>query len=116
MNKELPKNISRNLCSVFFFAAILGLGYIDYITSDYSLILFYILVAVAATWYLNIRHGISSSILSVILQAISDYNDHHDEVFQAVYYWNWGNSLVIMIVICLFVHIIKCHEISGAHR
>src|SRR5512137_2422249 len=101
MITELPKYISKNLISIVCFTIILVLGFIDFITSDYSLILFYIIVVVAATWFINIWYGIAGAVISGVIQAVADYYDHHDEVFQTLYYWNWTSELIVIIIVCL---------------
>jgi hypothetical protein len=85
----------------------LMLAYVDYLTSDYSLVLFYILIVLAATWYTNIVFGICSAILCALVEAISDYYVHHDAVFNYVYYWNWTCNLMIYATFCFIIHYIR---------
>jgi inner membrane protein involved in colicin E2 resistance len=101
-------NISTKLSKIMTYLlsiiVMLILAYVDYLTSDYSLVLFYILIVSVSSWYTNIGFGIISATLCAIVEAVSDYYVHGDAVFNSVYYWNWSCNLIIYatlsIVIC----------------
>ena len=83
------------------------LGYVDYLSSDYSLALFYIMIIVAATWYSSFTFGTVSAVFSTVAEAVSDYCVHGEAVFNPLYYWNWSCDLVVFVIICALVEIIK---------
>jgi hypothetical protein len=102
-SNKLVKILAYPLSMIFMFL----LAYIDYITADYSLILFYVLIVVAATWYTNIVFGICSATLCAIVEAVSDYYVHHNAVFNPVYYWNWACNLIIYVTLATFIYYVK---------
>jgi hypothetical protein len=102
-SKKLTKILAYPLSIIFM----LMLAYVDYLTSDYSLVLFYILIVVASTWYTNIAFGISSATLCAIFEAVSDYYVHHDAVFNPVYYWNWTCNLIIYVTLAIIIHYVR---------
>ena len=107
----IAKVINKNIAFTIFVILLAVLGYVDYLTSDYSLALFYILYVVGLTWYTNMVYGMMGAFMATISGAISDYYTHFDAVFQPMYYWNWGNDLIIFIIISVSVTYIKRHHI-----
>ena len=105
-----PHAISKNIAVIFFIVMLLILGLVDYITYDYSMVLFYILYVVGLTWYTTTAYGILGAFMATITEAISDYYTHNDAVFHAVYYWNWCNDLIIFMILCIMVAYIKKHN------
>jgi hypothetical protein len=105
-SKKLTKILVYPLTIIF----LLVLAYVDYLTSDYSLVLFYILIVVAATWYTNIVFGICCATLCVIAEAVSDYYVHHDAVFHPLYYWNWTCNLIIYVMLSIIIYIVRLKQ------
>ena len=113
MAKTLQKEKSalrNNIIFILFMVFMLLIGYLDYLTSDYSMALFYILYVTGLSWYLNASYGMVGAVMATIVAALSDYFDPHDSVFQPVYYWNWFSSMVVLIMICAAVTLIKKHN------
>ena len=111
MFSALEKILTNNIAFAIFIVLLAVLGYVDYLTADYSLALFYILYVVGLTWYTNIAYGMIGAFMATIAGAISDYFTHYDAVFHPIYYWNWINDLIIFIVISVTVSYIKRHHI-----
>lgn len=105
-SKKLTKILAYPLTITFM----LVLAYVDYLTSDYSLVLFYILIVVAATWYTNIVFGICCATLCVIVGAVSDYYVHHDAVFHTLYYWNWTCNLIIYVMLSIIIYFVRLKQ------
>lgn len=103
--------ITKNIAVILFIVMLFALGFVDYLTSDYSMVLFYLLYIVGLTWYTSVAYGILGAFMATITEAISDYYTHYDTVFQPIYYWNWRNDLLIFIIICIMVTYIKKHHI-----
>ena len=101
------KRVPKTLVYIASIAITLMLGYIDYLSSDYSLALFYIMIIVAATWYSSFTFGLVSAVFSTVVEAVSDYCVHGEAVFHPLYYWNWSCDLVVFVIICALVEIIK---------
>jgi len=95
------RNILAYLLSIIY---MLVLAYVDYVTSDYSLILFYILIVSASTWYTTIGFGVLSATFCGIVQAVSDYYVHGSEVFAPIYYWNWICNFLIYVTLAFIIH------------
>jgi len=100
------KILAYPLSIIFMFL----LAYIDYITADYSLVLFYVLIVVGATWYTNLVFGTCIATLCAIAGAVSDYDVHHDAVFHPVYYWNWSCNLIIYVTLSFLIYYIKIKQ------
>jgi hypothetical protein len=99
--------LNKILVYLISLMSMLILAYIDYLTSDYSLVLFYILIVSASTWYTNIAFGFLSATLCAIFESISDYYVHGGEVFSSVYYWNWSCNLIIYVTLSAIIYYMK---------
>jgi hypothetical protein len=108
---EIEKVLTKNIAFAIFVILLAVLGYIDYLTSDYSLALFYILYVVGLTWYTDMTYGVMGAFMATISGAISDYYTHFDAVFQPMYYWNWFSNFLIFTIISISVAYIKRHHI-----
>jgi K+-sensing histidine kinase KdpD len=104
---KTPRKLSKIITYLLCMAFMLILAYVDYLTSDYSLVLFYILLVFASSWYTNIAFGILSAFLCAIVEAVSDYYVHGNAVFNAVHYWNWSCNLVIYVTLASIVCYLK---------
>jgi len=98
-----PKKLSKIITYLLSITFMLILAYVDYLTSDYSLVLFYILLVSASSWYTNIGFGILSASLCAIVESISDYYDHGSAAFSPVYYWNWSCNLIIYVTWAIII-------------
>jgi hypothetical protein len=76
---------------------IITIGYIDFITGDFELDVFYIAVIFLVTWFGNKYIGIAIVVESIIAEILSDYYLHHNSVFAKIYYWNTISALVIFL-------------------
>jgi hypothetical protein len=83
------------------------LGYIDYLTGDYSMNMFYLVVIFAVTFFTNKYYGIVCATEAVMAEAMADYYVHKGFVFEMIYYWNWMSDLVIFVGLCIATSFVK---------
>lgn len=103
-------NITKILAYPLSIIIMFMLAYVDYLTADYSLVLFYVLIVVGATWYTNLAFGICIATLCAIVEAVSDYYVHHGAVLHPVYYWNWTCNLVIYVTLSFVIYYVKIKQ------
>ena len=83
------------------------LGYLDFLTGDYSLDPFYLAAIFIVTWFVGIFCGMICVVEAVMAEAVSDFYVHGGEVFNPFHYWNWGSDLIVFSVFCLLVGMIR---------
>ena len=105
--KNTANKFNRVVVYLLSLMSMLILAYIDYLTSDYSLVLFYILIVTISSYYTNNIFGILSATLCAVAGAISDYCVHSNEVFSSVYYWNWSCYLIIYVTLSIIIYYMK---------
>ena len=88
-------------------ALILSLGYVDYLTGDYSMEMFYLVAIYAVTWFTNKWFGIICAIEAVSAEALADYCVHNGAVFDKLHYWNWGSDLVLFVGFCMVTSLVR---------
>ncbi len=102
-----PLTALPNLLFFISLMLIVLLGYLDYLSGDFSFDFFYLAVIFIVTWYTNFTLGIIFVAESVIAEVISDYYVHYDSVFQTLYYWNWFSDLFVFSIFCYLVSVIR---------
>ena len=81
---------------------VLLLGAVDYLTGDYSLVIFYLIPVSTAAWFGGIVWGGLTAVLCGIARVVSDYLLHGREVTSPLHYWNYSVELFFfLIVVCL---------------
>jgi len=88
-------------------ALIVGLGYVDYLTGDYSMDTFYLLVIFGITWFTGRGFGAICAVEAVLAETFADYYSHNGEVLNSVYYWNWTSDLLIFLALCFFTAYVR---------
>lgn len=106
-NRNTSKKDTDILVYVLSTIFVFILAYIDYLTSDYSLVLFYIVLIVASTWYTNIVFGFCIATLCAIVEAVSDYYVHSDAVFNSLYYLNWTCNILIYMSLSITIYYVR---------
>jgi len=101
------KQYANILACMLSITLALLLAYVDYITSDYSLVLFYILLVTATTWYTNLVIGVFIATLCAIVEAVSDYFVHHDAVFNSLHYWNWTCNFLLYCALSFIIYYVR---------
>jgi diguanylate cyclase (GGDEF)-like protein len=101
---------SRSPETIFFIsiALLLMLGWFDYLTGDYSLIVFYLIPVSLAAWFVSKRSGLILCVLALITRITADeaYNTFS---FQnsALHYWNISIEFVFLMIMSLLFSMLK---------
>jgi len=91
-------------CSVF----LLFLGWLDIITGDYSLIVFYLIPVSFAAWFVGKRSGLLFCLLSLIVRVIADEATRQSFVsHSALHYWNEVIEFIFLLIMSLLFSALK---------
>jgi hypothetical protein len=90
------------LVSGFLLVALIG--YIDYVTGDYSILVFYLIPIALEAWYLGRWGGIAMAVASGIARIASDYTSYTNS---SLMYWNSTEDMIFMLVVALLVPTVK---------
>jgi diguanylate cyclase (GGDEF)-like protein len=86
----------------------LALGYLDVITGDYSLIVFYLIPVSLAAWFVNIRSGLLFCGLAVVVRVIADEWSRPLLFTRSVlHYWNELIEFLFLIIMSLLFSTLK---------
>jgi K+-sensing histidine kinase KdpD len=95
---------SRSPRAVLFIciALLLLLGWIDYLTGDYSLIVFYLIPVSLAAWFASKRSGLFLCVLSLITRITADAAPRTFS-FQnsTLHYWNLSIEFLLLLIMSL---------------
>ncbi|MEI6305273.1 MAG: hypothetical protein WCP33_00475 [Deltaproteobacteria bacterium] len=84
------------------------LGWLDYLTGDYSLIIFYLIPVGLATWYTGKESGLIFSALSFFTRLLADAASISFELHAStMYYWNVFVEFVFLLIMSLLISVLK---------
>lgn len=83
------------------------LCWLDYITGDYSLIIFYLFPVSLAAWFISRSAGISFCLLSFIARFIADVSATPAIRYSNLHYWNILVELSFLIIMSLLLSMLK---------
>jgi hypothetical protein len=92
---------------IIVLSVIIGLGYVDYLTGDYSMNPFYLLVIFGVSWFTGRGFGTICAVEAVFAEIFADYYSHHGDVLNSLYYWNWTSDLLIFLSLCFLTAYIR---------
>lgn len=93
---------------LFCFFTLLILGWLDVITGDYSLIVFYLIPVSLAAWFVSKRCGLLFCLLTVVVRVIADEWFHSFTFTRSVMnYWNVFIELLFLIIMTLLFSALK---------
>lgn len=99
-----PPAMTLLFCSVF----LLLLGWLDIITGDYSLIVFYLIPVSLATWIVGKRSGLLFCFLSLAVRVVADEAYHSSGfAFSALHYWNELIEFFFLIIMSILFSALK---------
>jgi uncharacterized membrane protein len=81
------------------------LGIIDYETGDYSIIVFYMIPVVLATWFTGARFGITVAVISGFVRLYADYETY--TVFSSANYFNVAEDALFLLIIAGLTAILR---------
>lgn len=90
------------------FAFLLFLGTLDYLTGDYSLIVFYLIPVSLTAWFVSRRSGIFFCFLAVIVRFVADELVAPSPLHNtSLHYWNDGIELVFLLIMSMLFSVLK---------
>ena len=101
---------SRSAAAIYMISLLLLiiLGWLDYITGDYSLIIFYLIPVGMATWYTGKLSGVVFSVLSFLTRLLADAASISFELHvSTMYYWNVFIEFVFLLIMSLLISALK---------
>ncbi len=91
-------------CSVF----LLFLGWLDIITGDYSLIVFYLIPVSLATWFVGKWSGLLFCFLAIVVRVIADEGYRSSGfAYSALHYWNELIEFFFLIIMSILFSALK---------
>lgn len=91
-------------CSIF----LVFLGWLDIITGDYSLIVFYLIPVSLATWFVGKRSGLFFCFLAVVVRIVADEEYNKSGLTNsALHYWNEFIEFLFLLIMSLLFSALK---------
>jgi diguanylate cyclase (GGDEF)-like protein len=93
------------LCCLIF---LLLLGWLDAITGDYSLIVFYLIPVSLAAWFVGKRSGLLFCVLSLLVRVVADEGYQLNIFSQSIlHYWNELIEFLFLVIMSLLFSTLK---------
>jgi len=109
-NKILAVFSSRSPAVVFLFNVVilLVLGWVDFITGDYSLIVFYLIPVSLAAWFIGKYFGMLFCLLSIVVRVVADESSTPANFSHSMmHYWNELIEFLFLLVVCILCSALK---------
>lgn len=110
LNRKFVATASkRSRRTVVFISTLLIilLGWLDYITGDYSLIIFYLIPVSLTAWFVSTAAGVSFCFLSLLVRIIADYGSSPASRYSNLHYWNVIIEFMFLIIMSLLFSVLK---------
>ncbi len=105
---KLFSNRSATTIYITSLVLLLILGWLDYITGDYSLIIFYLIPIALVAWFVGRRSGLLFCVLSLITRLIADEAvTSFSFKFSALHYWNVFVEFMFLLIMSLLISALK---------
>jgi len=86
------------------------LGWLDYITGDYSLIVFYLIPVCLAAWHVGTTSGALFCVLALVTRLIADgAGTSFSFSYSPLHYWNIFVEFVFLLIMSFLVSTLKRH-------
>jgi K+-sensing histidine kinase KdpD len=103
MRKKLQK-LPLWLVMLIALVTVVALGYLDYITGDYSLLIFYAMPVALVGWCVGRWGAVVISVASGAARLASDYISYQGTSFK---YWNSLQDMVFLLMVGLLIAMLK---------
>ena len=103
MQKALQR-LPSWLLMLIGFVMVAVLGYIDYLTGDYSLLIFYALPVALEAWFLGRWGAVVICLGAGVARFISDYVSYAGTSLR---YWNSVQDMIFLLVVGLLIATVK---------
>ena len=103
-NKTVDLFSSRSSITVIFISLMLlaMLGWIDYLTGDYSMIVFYLIPVSLVAWFVTWYSGLFFCLLALMTRLIADQVSSSFSLNNAkLHYWNLFIEFLFLLIMCL---------------
>jgi hypothetical protein len=80
------------------------IGYIDFLTGDYSLLVFYMLPVALVAWFVGFWRGGFIAVLCGVARILADYVTFTNK---RLLYWNTFEDSVFLIVVSLLIFLLR---------
>lgn len=94
----------RNALVAAGYVVVVILGFVDYLTGDYSLLPFYLAPVSLVSWLQGRRAAVLVSLLSGVARYVSDYYSHSALTFKP---WNSLQDMALILVVACLVLVMK---------
>lgn len=81
------------------------LGVIDYMTGDYSLIIYYMIPVALGSWFLGAGCGLFVAVISGVVRFCADYATYTDFTF--VNYLNLAQDAIFLLAIAVITTVLR---------
>lgn len=89
-------------------ALLMTLGWLDYITGNYSLIIFYLIPISLVVWFVGKTSGLLFCVLALITRLIADAAvTSFAFQFSTLHYWNMFVEFVFLLIMTLLLSALK---------
>ncbi|MFA7403342.1 MAG: GGDEF domain-containing protein [Pelobacteraceae bacterium] len=100
--------LSPSMLLVFCTVTLLLLGWLDIITGDYSLIVFYLMPVSLATWFVGKKSGLLFCLLAIVVRAFADeWSRPFIFAHSVLHYWNELIEFLFLIIMSLLFSALK---------
>lgn len=86
------------------YVMVAGLGFIDYMIGDYSILIFYVVPVLVVAWNLGRRGAVHISLASGLARTFSDYYTYSASTFRL---WNSMLDMMFLLMVGLLMVFIK---------
>jgi diguanylate cyclase (GGDEF)-like protein len=111
LNQKMIQTFSSRTPSVtllFCSVLLLFLGWLDIVTGDYSLIVFYLIPVSLAAWFIGKRSGLLFCLLSLVVRVIADEATRESFVsYSTLHYWNEIIEFIFLLIMSLLFSALK---------
>ena len=92
---------------VFSLSVLCLLCWLDYVTGDYSLIIFYLLPVSFTAWFIGRNTGILFCVLSLLARIIADYVSSPLTGRSSLHYWNLSIEFSFLLIMSMLFSVLK---------
>jgi len=100
-------NRSRKTIAIISGFMIVLLCWLDYITGDYSLIIFYLIPVSITAWFISRPAGVLFCFLSLLARIFSDYESAPYSRYTNLHYWNVFIEFMFLVIMSLLFSVLK---------
>ena len=81
------------------------LGVIDYMTGDYSILIFYIIPVALGSWFTGVRFGLLMAVISGAARLYADYQTY--VIFSFARYLNIAGDVLFLFMVAVIASIVR---------